>query len=133
MPLMAMADPRSPGWLEPADDDGRVRLRSNLTDEEIHFHFTGDCDEDTARGARARLVPQSAAAFAQPPRTVSWRAVPSTFVLCAQDRATPPVVQAAWSGRAGRIIEIPTGHYPFLSRPDLLADIIADSVIGQAD
>lgn len=131
--LIALADPRSPGWLEPADDDSRVRLRSNLTDEELHFHFTGDCDEDTAREARARLVSQSAAAFAQPPRTVSWRTVPSTFVLCTQDRATPPAVQATWSGRAQRIIEIPTGHYPFLSRPDLLADIIAESVIGRTD
>jgi hypothetical protein len=47
--LIAMVDPRSPGWLEPADDHGRVRIRSDLTDEEIHFHFTGDCDDDAAR------------------------------------------------------------------------------------
>jgi pimeloyl-ACP methyl ester carboxylesterase len=131
--LLAMADPRSPGWLEAADDDSRVRLRSNLTDEEIHFHFTGDCDAETAREARARLASQSAAAFAQPPRTVSWRTVPSTFVLCTQDRATPPAVPATWAGRARRIIEIPTGHHPFLPGPDLLADVIADCVIGQAD
>jgi pimeloyl-ACP methyl ester carboxylesterase len=125
--LFAMADPRSPRWLEPTGD-GRLQLRSDLSDEDVHAHFTGDCDDDARIGARARVVAQSAAAFAQPPRAVAWRAVRSTFVLCTQDRATPPAVQAGWSVRAAHIREISTGHHPFLSRPDLLTSIIADSV-----
>ncbi|NHD15647.1 MULTISPECIES: alpha/beta hydrolase [unclassified Actinopolyspora] len=130
--LAALADPESPGWLEPTGDDDRLAVRADLSEEDFHVHFTADCDEDAARGARARLVPQSSAALAQPPRAVAWHSLPSTFVLCTHDQATAPAVQASWATRAGQLVEIPTGHHPFLSQPQRLADIIANAVAGDS-
>ncbi|MFI9642931.1 alpha/beta fold hydrolase [Micromonospora sp. NPDC051925] len=50
--------------------------------------------------------------------------MPSTAVVCAEDRATPPAVQRAQAARAGRSVEVPTGHHPMLSHPDLLAGLL---------
>ena len=35
-------------------------------------------------------------------------------------------LRAIMAGNAGEVVEIPTSHSPFLSRPDLIADIIAE-------
>jgi len=47
-------------------------------------------------------------------------------VVCAEDRATPPEAQRGYAKRAGKIVELPTGHHPMLSRPGLLAQVIAE-------
>ena len=49
-----------------------------------------DCDEEAIAGAHERLTRQTLAAFGQSPRGVAWREKPSTYVVCAEDRATPP-------------------------------------------
>ena len=60
--------------------------------------FLHDCDRDAVEGALARLTRQTAAAVAQ------------------------PVTEAAW--RTTTVVELPTGHHPMLSRPDLVAGAI---------
>jgi pimeloyl-ACP methyl ester carboxylesterase len=57
-----------------------------------------------------------------------WPVVPSTYILCQEDRAIKP----QWSRRAARerlgvaSIELPGGHCPYLSRPSALADVLAN-------
>jgi pimeloyl-ACP methyl ester carboxylesterase len=43
------------------------------------------------------------------------------------DVATLPARQREFASRATRVVEIPTGHHPFLSQPDLFAQVIASS------
>jgi pimeloyl-ACP methyl ester carboxylesterase len=56
-----------------------------------------------------------------------WPAVPSSYVLCTEDRTLQP----DWSRRAARErlqsdpIELPGGHCPYISRPGELADVLA--------
>ncbi len=56
-----------------------------------------------------------------------WPAVPSSYILCAGDRA----IQPEWSCRAARErlevdpIELPGGHCPHISRPGALAEVLA--------
>ena len=50
-----------------------------------------------------------------------------SYVVCAEDRATPPEDQRAYAKRAGRVVELPTGHHPMLSRPELLARVLAET------
>jgi pimeloyl-ACP methyl ester carboxylesterase len=124
--LAALANPDSPRWLEPADEH-TLRVRADLTEDEFRAHFLADCDEAAVRGALARIGRQSAAAFGQSPGGAAWREVPTTAVVCTQDRATPPARQRDWARRAGRVVELASGHHPFLSRPSELAALIAEA------
>jgi len=71
------------------------------------------------------LTRQSLSALAQAPRGIAWHTTPSTYVVCAEDRATLPERQRTFAERADHVVEIPTGHHPFLSDPDLFAQVIA--------
>jgi pimeloyl-ACP methyl ester carboxylesterase len=57
---------------------------------------------------------------------VAWRTKPSTYVVCANDQAIHPVLQRILARRCVTAVEWPTGHAPFLSRPDLVAGLLAD-------
>jgi len=50
--------------------------------------------------------------------------VPSTYLVCAEDRSTDPDRQRAHAARATTSHELPAAHFPMLSRPDLVADCI---------
>ena len=89
--------------------------------------FMQDCDEEAVAGALERLTRQPLAAFGQTPRAVAWREKPSTYVVCAEDRATPPEAQRGFARRADRVVELPTGHHPMLSQPELLARALAEA------
>jgi pimeloyl-ACP methyl ester carboxylesterase len=84
-----------------------------------------DCDRATADWAIARLGPQPLISLRQQPWAVAWRTKPSTYVVCANDQAIHPVLQRILARRCIAAVEWPTGHAPFLSRPDLLAGLLA--------
>jgi pimeloyl-ACP methyl ester carboxylesterase len=110
-------------WMDPRPEDGTMGLKAELAPDA----FMQDCDEEATAGALKRLTRQPLAVFVQSPRTVAWREKPSTYVVCTEDRATPPEVQREYTKRAGRVVELPTGHHPMLSRPDLLARVLAEA------
>jgi pimeloyl-ACP methyl ester carboxylesterase len=123
--LADRADPDGPQWLEPVGD-GSVRVRADLGAERFTGHFLQDCDAEAVEGALARVGRQAAAAFGQPAGHAGWSEVPSTAVICTADRATDPALQRHWAtGRAGAVVELDSGHHPFLSRPAELAPILA--------
>jgi pimeloyl-ACP methyl ester carboxylesterase len=89
--------------------------------------FMQDCDEEAVAGALERRTRQPLTVFGQSPRAVAWREKPSTYIVCAEDRATPPEAQREYAKRAGRVVQLPTGHHPVLSRPKLLARVLAET------
>jgi pimeloyl-ACP methyl ester carboxylesterase len=89
---------------------------------EFFFH---DCAPDVADAAAARLEPMSLAAMRSVTRGVAWRDVPSTYVVCTDDRALPVALQRSCAARIGEVVELPTSHSPFLSRPDDVARMLA--------
>ena len=54
----------------------------------------------------------------------AWHDIPSTYVVCTEDRAINPEFQRALATRTTTSVEWPTSHSPFFSRPDLLADLL---------
>ena len=60
-----------------------------------------------------------------PPR-VAWKSKPTTYVICAEDRAIPPKHQRQMAKRANSVIEWQVGHSPFLNRPELVAELLVD-------
>jgi len=51
---------------------------------------------------------------------------PATYALCTDDRAVPVALQQSNAARIGTTVEWPTSHSPFLSRPDLVADLLLE-------
>jgi pimeloyl-ACP methyl ester carboxylesterase len=88
--------------------------------------FYHDCTPDVAAAAAAQLRPMSIAAMAGASRAAAWREKPATYIVCADDRAIPVALQRSGAERVGEIVEMPTSHSPFLSRPDDLARVFAD-------
>jgi pimeloyl-ACP methyl ester carboxylesterase len=122
--LASFGGEREPGpWMDPRPEDGTMGVKAEFLPEA----FMQDCDEEAIAGALERLTRQPLAVFGQAPRAVAWREKPSTYVVCAEDRATPPEAQREFAKRAERVVELPTGHHPMLSRPELLARVLAEA------
>lgn len=86
--------------------------------------FLQDCDPEIQRQAADKTAPQSLAVLEQPVGAAAWRHVPSTYLVCAQDRGTPAQLQREYAGRAGSVVELDVGHHPFLSRPAAVRELI---------
>ncbi len=83
-----------------------------------------DCGPADVTWAMARLGPQPMLNLAQEPRAVAWHTKPSTYVVCVQDQTIHPDLQRILARRCTTSEEWPTGHSPFLSRPDLVRDLL---------
>jgi pimeloyl-ACP methyl ester carboxylesterase len=94
---------------------------------EVFYH---DCSPEVARDATRRLRTYAAACFQTPVDRVAWREIPSTYLVCADDRAIHPDAQRRMAARATRAVEIPGSHSPFLARPGALAEEIAARSAG---
>jgi pimeloyl-ACP methyl ester carboxylesterase len=106
--------------------DGTVSL-AGLDDAAFDARFLLDVVDPAVRtAARSRVVPQSAAAFGTPTTRAAWHGRPSTALVCTEDRSTSAGLQRFHADRATRSVELPTGHHPFLSRPDLVADVMEE-------
>jgi pimeloyl-ACP methyl ester carboxylesterase len=117
-----------PVALEDAGDDA-LRV-AGLDAASFGARFLQDGDEATQREAWARVTRQAAGAFVTPTTAAGWQGVDATYLVCADDRSTSVELQRAHAARATRAIELPTGHHPFLTRPDLVVDAIAALASG---
>ncbi|MGY4648978.1 alpha/beta fold hydrolase [Mycobacterium sp. URHB0021] len=90
---------------------------------EIFYH---DVPRDDALRAVDRLRPSSYAMVTQRLKSMASQDIPSTYVICEQDRALPPSVQEHLAKRATNIRRLPSSHSPMLSRPGELVRIIAE-------
>lgn len=61
---------------------------------------------------------------AQPVGGAAWQQVPSTYLVCAQDNGTPARLQRDFARKAGTVVELDTGHHPFLSQPAAVQDLV---------
>ncbi|WP_329410538.1 alpha/beta fold hydrolase [Nocardia vinacea] len=88
--------------------------------------FFGDCDIAVQNDAIVRLVPQQTRHFADPPGRALWRDIPTTYVVCTDDKAIAPDQQVRMSQQATYSQSWPTSHSPFLSSPERVADVLAE-------
>ena len=86
------------------------------------FHRTAPSLADFAMD---RVRPMRSAVPDSPLRDPAWSRVPSSYVVCADDRAVRPEAQRERAGRVGATIELDTDHSPFFSAPAALASFIA--------
>lgn len=104
------------------NDDGTMSVPPGES-REAFYH---DCLAEVAAWADARLRPQSQAVLSVPIGRASWHDIPTTYIVASEDRAIPPFLQREFAAGANEVREIRSSHSPMLSRPDVLAEILAD-------
>jgi len=106
-----------------------------MSDRNARRRLANDCDEDQTAWLLAHLGPESAGLTTS--RVPQLQLAPNLcrgYVLCDGDRALPVARQRtqADSIRAP-IVEMPTGHDPMVSAPQLLARVLDDLTSSWSD
>ncbi|MGZ5392177.1 MAG: alpha/beta fold hydrolase [Mycobacterium sp.] len=120
-----------PEMLNPIYEQGLSALDDQLCQRWIDlgiardiFYF--DCDEQIAQAALGRLRPQSVNPALFPFSLTEHPTLPTTYVVCSDDRMLRPEwsLQAVRERLDAELIELPGGHSPMLSQPQVLADLL---------
>jgi pimeloyl-ACP methyl ester carboxylesterase len=86
--------------------------------------FLQDCGPEIQQQAMSKTALQSLAVLEQPVQAAAWQQMPTTYLICAQDRGTPAYLQRRFAERADTVVELDAGHHPFLSQPTAVRDLI---------
>jgi pimeloyl-ACP methyl ester carboxylesterase len=87
--------------------------------------FYADCGDDVVTESIGRLQPQAMLPGGESPERIAWREVSATYVICELDDALHPEAQRRFAARAANTAVWPTAHSPFLSRPELVVELLA--------
>jgi hypothetical protein len=102
------------------DRDGVTRLTPAA-----NRHLFNRTDPTLAEFAMDRLRPMTSAVPDEPIRDPAWTSVPSSYVVCGDDRAVRPIEQRRCAARVTASVELDTDHSPFFSDPSALAAFVA--------
>lgn len=86
------------------------------------------CSVAEIESALDRLCPQPFATLTQPANGAPWKSIPSTYVICSDDRSIHPGHQAYMSTRCSTVVTLETDHSPFISMTKETADIVAGAL-----
>ncbi|MFF1919943.1 alpha/beta hydrolase [Streptomyces sp. NPDC058221] len=86
--------------------------------------FYDDAPAGRAAWAVSLLRPQKPGCGRGVPQRQAWRSTPSTYVICARDRAIDPAVQREMSSRCSTTLTWDTSHSPFVSEPGRVASVL---------
>ncbi|SDT47798.1 alpha/beta hydrolase [Actinoplanes derwentensis] len=120
--LSSFGAPEPPPFLDFDPDGGTFTARPELFADT----FVQDCPPEIVSAGAQRLVRQNIAVLQQPVRQVAWHDLPTTYLVCTEDRGTPAETQREFARRADTVIEVKAGHHPFLSVPETVAEIIGN-------
>jgi pimeloyl-ACP methyl ester carboxylesterase len=117
-------------WLAPTQEliDGIVVAEGGRAfDPAAADVFYGDCTPADVDWVLGQLHLQGTLPEGTlPSPAFAWQEKPSTYVVCTEDRALPPDGQRGCAAHASEVVEWPTSHSPFISRPELVADLLVD-------
>jgi pimeloyl-ACP methyl ester carboxylesterase len=90
--------------------------------------FYHDCDDQLTATAVSHLRGMGFGVIqdddAPPP--AAWKQIESTYVVCTDDQTIAPESQRKMATNADHVVEWDTSHSPMLSRPELVADLLAE-------
>ncbi|MFJ4219802.1 alpha/beta hydrolase [Curtobacterium luteum] len=115
-----MADEPDPVSIGDAGD-GRLTV-TGYDATSFGARFLQDADPSTQRAGWERVTAQDPTSFVTPTTAAGWQGVDSTYLVCTDDRSTTVGLQRLHAARAARSVDVPTGHHPFVTRPDLVAE-----------
>jgi pimeloyl-ACP methyl ester carboxylesterase len=108
---------------------GTSMSKGDVDPTEARAMFYHDCDDTDARAAIERLRSM--------PITQRWwqmtsivapayAAIPSTYVICTDDRALSPAGQRVMARAATYSLELHTGHSAFYTAPDAVVELLVE-------
>ena len=103
------------------DRDGVTRLRPAA-----RGHLYNRTDPTIAAFAMDRLRPMASEVPNDPVGEPAWTSVPTSYVVCGDDRAVRPSAQRRRAALVTTSVELDTDHSPFFSDPSALAAFIGD-------
>jgi len=121
-------DPMGPLQAHPSPMMTAMRFDTGmLTIDESRLHecFYEDSSPERVAEIIPLLRPMPLGATWGVPGEPAWKKVPSTYVMCTHDKAIDVGAQRAMAVHAEEVIEWPSDHSPFLTRPQEIADLLA--------
>jgi pimeloyl-ACP methyl ester carboxylesterase len=120
--LSSFGDGRPAAFLDFDPEGGTFGVRPDaLVDT-----FLQDCPLEIGKAAINHVARQSLSVTQQPVSASAWQQVPTTYLVCTEDKGTPSAAQREFARRAGNVVEMNAGHHPFLSQPEAVADLISN-------
>ena len=110
-------------------DDGAIRLSSTAAAQ----HMFQRTRAPLVAFAISRLRPMRSVVPDDPVANPAWTSVPSSYVVCGDDRAVRPEAQRERAALVGASVEIDTDHSPFFSSVAPLAGFIAEQHRGMVE
>jgi pimeloyl-ACP methyl ester carboxylesterase len=88
--------------------------------------FYNKCSAEDAEWAvtRLRTMPTSVL-MASPPPSPAWQTLPSSYIICTDDRILSVSAQEQMAANADRTFRIDSDHSPFLSCPRTLSEVLS--------
>ncbi|MDQ0779989.1 hypothetical protein QF026_008455 [Streptomyces aurantiacus] len=87
--------------------------------------FMQDSPPELVREGKNRLIRQTIITQ-QPVQRVAWPDLPTTYVVCANDRGTPAAAQREFSRRADKVVELQADRHPLISQPASIASVLVN-------
>lgn len=85
--------------------------------------FYGDSDDETVAESIARLRPMPRELAVQKLKP-GWKSIPSTHVVCTNDRVLPLEAQRWMASRADEVVQVASDHSPFINHSTAIADVL---------
>lgn len=96
-----------------------------LPQDDFVNHFAADVNPVQANVMYAVQQPASVSTLADVMTNPAWKALPSWYLVAANDEVIPPDVQRLFAQRMGATMsEVASSHVPMISQPDVVADLI---------
>lgn len=93
--------------------------------------FYQDCTDEDFAWALERVVAERIPPDHEPMAesedacdNAAWQRIPSTYIVCTRDQAIPVPVQRIFADRATEVVEIDSGHSPFVHHVSAVADVL---------
>jgi pimeloyl-ACP methyl ester carboxylesterase len=103
-------------------DDGRVAMDAEIG-AACAFGQATDEDRDVwRRSGRPMSLGRDPSVHLD---RVGWAEIPSTYIVCSEDRAIRPSAQRDWARQATQVVERPWDHSPGVSHPVEVAELLA--------
>jgi len=109
-----------------AGDDGSMSVDPAVAPA-VFYH---DCDTELTEAAVSHLRGMGFGVVQESddPPPAAWKHIESTYVVCTDDQTIAPDSQRKMATNATNTVVWDTSHSPMLSRPDLVADLLAELV-----
>src|SRR5579864_5439550 len=96
-----------------------------LSEDDFVNHFAGDVEPTRAKVMYAVQQPLSASAFQDVMGIPAWKALPTWYLVAADDQAIPPDAERLFARRMGATtVEVPSSHVAMVSHPQDVVQLI---------